>query len=85
MLLPQHIAGWSRRPSAYTSWGVMVSADWLVVVLKQCGRTRTKSRGLSGREGDVLVELSVMEQRYQPVMAVVQEGWKVTEPAIVTI
>ena len=28
-----------------------------------------------------LVELSVMEQRYQAVMAVVQEGWKVTEVA----
>jgi hypothetical protein len=27
----------------------------------------------------VLVELSVMEQRYQAVMAVVQDGWKVTE------
>jgi hypothetical protein len=29
-----------------------------------------------------LVELSVMEQRYQAVMAVVQEGWKVTEVAV---
>jgi len=29
----------------------------------------------------VLVELSVMEQRYQAVLAVVQEGWKVTEVA----
>jgi transposase len=29
----------------------------------------------------VLVELSVMEQRYQAVMAVVQDGWKVTEVA----
>ena len=28
-----------------------------------------------------LVELSVMEQRYQAVMAVVQDGWKVTEVA----
>jgi hypothetical protein len=27
----------------------------------------------------VLVELSVMEQRYQAVLAVVQDGWKVTE------
>ena len=26
-----------------------------------------------------LVELSVMEQRYQAVMAVVQDGWKVSE------
>jgi hypothetical protein len=26
-----------------------------------------------------LVELSVMEQRYQAVMAVIQDGWKVTE------
>jgi hypothetical protein len=25
----------------------------------------------------VLVELSVMEQRYQAVLAVVQDGWKV--------
>jgi transposase-like protein len=31
--------------------------------------------------GEVLVELSVMEQRYQAVMAVVQDGWKVTEVA----
>jgi transposase InsO family protein len=31
--------------------------------------------------GLVLVELSVMEQRYQAVMAVVQDGWKVTEVA----
>jgi transposase InsO family protein len=29
----------------------------------------------------VLVELSVVEQRYQAVMAVVQDGWKVTEVA----
>jgi transposase-like protein len=29
----------------------------------------------------VLVELSVMEQRYQAVMAVVQDGWKVAEVA----
>jgi len=29
----------------------------------------------------VLVELSVMEQRYQAVMAVVQDGWTVTEVA----
>ncbi|HEX2296105.1 MAG TPA: IS481 family transposase [Actinomycetota bacterium] len=28
-----------------------------------------------------MVELSVMEQRYQAVMAVVQDGWKVTEVA----
>ena len=28
-----------------------------------------------------LVELSVMEQRYQAVMAVVQDGWKMTEVA----
>ena len=28
-----------------------------------------------------LVELSVMEQRYQAVMAVVQDGWKITEVA----
>ena len=28
-----------------------------------------------------LVELSVMEQRYQAVMAVVQDGWMVTEVA----
>jgi transposase len=28
-----------------------------------------------------LVELSVMEQRYQAVMAVLQDGWKVTEVA----
>lgn len=28
-----------------------------------------------------LVELSIMEQRYQAVMAVVQDGWKVTEVA----
>jgi transposase-like protein len=28
-----------------------------------------------------LVELSVMEQRYQAVMAVIQDGWKVTEVA----
>jgi transposase len=29
----------------------------------------------------VLAELSVMEQRYQAVLAVVQDGWKVTEVA----
>ena len=29
----------------------------------------------------MLVELSVMEHRYQAVMAVVQDGWKVTEVA----
>jgi transposase-like protein len=29
----------------------------------------------------VLVELSVMEQRYQAVMAVLQDGWKVSEVA----
>lgn len=29
----------------------------------------------------MLVELSVMEQRYQALMAVVQDGWKVTEVA----
>ncbi len=29
----------------------------------------------------MLVELSVMEQRYQPVLAVVQDGWKVVEVA----
>jgi transposase len=29
----------------------------------------------------VLVELSVMEQRYQAVLAVVQDRWKVTEVA----
>jgi transposase InsO family protein len=29
----------------------------------------------------VLVELSVMEQRYQAVLAMVQDGWKVTEVA----
>jgi hypothetical protein len=29
----------------------------------------------------VLVELSVMEQRYQAVLAVVQDGWKVIEVA----
>jgi transposase InsO family protein len=29
----------------------------------------------------VLVELSVMEQRYQAVLAIVQDGWKVTEVA----
>ena len=27
----------------------------------------------------MLVELSLMEQRYQAVLAVVQDGWKVTE------
>jgi transposase InsO family protein len=31
--------------------------------------------------GEVLVELSVMEQRYEAVMAVVQDGWTVTEVA----
>src|SRR5438094_8869606 len=31
--------------------------------------------------GSVLVELSVMEQRYQAVLAVVQDGWKVVEVA----
>ena len=29
----------------------------------------------------MLVELSVMEQRYQAVLAVVQDGWEVTEVA----
>jgi transposase len=29
----------------------------------------------------VLVELSVMEHRYQAVLAVVQDGWKVTQVA----
>jgi transposase len=29
----------------------------------------------------VLVELSVMEQRYQAVLAVVQDGWRITEVA----
>jgi transposase len=29
----------------------------------------------------VLVELSVMEQRYQAVLAVVQDGWQVVEVA----
>ena len=29
----------------------------------------------------MLVELSVMEQRYQAVLAVVQDGWKVIEVA----
>ena len=29
----------------------------------------------------MLVELSVMEQRYQAVLAVIQDGWKVTEVA----
>lgn len=29
----------------------------------------------------MLVELSIMEQRYQAVLAVVQDGWKVTEVA----
>ena len=29
----------------------------------------------------MLVELSVMEQRYQAVLAVVQDGWQVTEVA----
>jgi hypothetical protein len=29
----------------------------------------------------MLVELSVMEQRYQAVLAVVQDGWKVVEVA----
>jgi len=31
--------------------------------------------------GPVLVELSVMEQRYQAVLAVVQDGWQVSEVA----
>jgi transposase InsO family protein len=31
--------------------------------------------------GPVLVELSVMEQRYQAVLAVVQDGWKIVEVA----
>jgi DNA-directed RNA polymerase specialized sigma24 family protein len=37
----------------------------------------------SGRRevGELLVELSVMEQRYQAVLAVIQDGWKVTEVA----
>jgi transposase len=30
---------------------------------------------------EVLVELSVMEQRYQAVLAVVQDGWQVSEVA----
>jgi DNA-binding NarL/FixJ family response regulator len=29
----------------------------------------------------VLVELSVMEQRYQAVLAVVQDGWRITDIA----
>ncbi len=29
----------------------------------------------------MLVELSVMEQRYQAVLAVIQDGWKVVEVA----
>ena len=29
----------------------------------------------------MLVELSVMEQRYQAVLAVVQDGWRVVEVA----
>ena len=29
----------------------------------------------------MLVELSVMEQRYQAVLAVLQDGWKVVEVA----
>jgi transposase len=29
----------------------------------------------------VLVELSIMEQRYQAVLAVVQDGWRVVEVA----
>jgi hypothetical protein len=29
-----------------------------------------------------LVELSIMEQRYQAVMAILQDGWKVTEAQI---
>ncbi len=29
----------------------------------------------------MLVELSVMEQRYQAVLAVVQDGWKVVQVA----
>jgi transposase-like protein len=39
-------------------------------------------RGFSAEGGEqALVELSVMEQRYQAVLAVVQDGWKVTEVA----
>jgi transposase InsO family protein len=34
-----------------------------------------------GRRWAVLVELSVMEQRYQAVLAVVQDGWRVVEVA----
>jgi transposase InsO family protein len=37
--------------------------------------------GLEARRWAVLVELSVMEQRYQAVLAVVQDGWKVVEVA----
>jgi transposase InsO family protein len=44
---------------------------WLLLV--------AKSSAKGG--GQVLVELSVMEQRYQAVMAVVQDGWKVSEVA----
>ena len=29
----------------------------------------------------MLVELSVMEQRYQAVLAVIQDGWRVVEVA----
>jgi transposase InsO family protein len=39
------------------------------------------SAPLETQEVGVLVELSVMEQRYQAVLAVVQDGWKVTEVA----
>jgi hypothetical protein len=31
----------------------------------------------------VLVELSVMEERYQAVLAIGQDGWKVTEVEVV--
>jgi hypothetical protein len=36
---------------------------------------------ISSRRWAVLVELSVMKQRYQAVLAVIQDGWKVTEVA----
>jgi len=36
---------------------------------------------LEARRWAVLVELSVMEQRYQAVLAVVQDGWRVVEVA----
>jgi transposase len=39
------------------------------------------SAPLETRRWAVLVELSVMEQRYQVVLAVVRDGWKVTEVA----